>query len=248
MMTEALQPPRPTGLIREVRGVLEFPLLVLRSVELARQPRGHGEPVLVLPGYGAGDASTAILKTYLRLLGYRVSGWHLGRSSGNALDLLPRVLRRILTMSRKSQQPVRVIGWSFGGYLAREAARERPEAIHQVITLGTPVVGGPKYTVAAHAFRRRGVDLDAMAAEIESRNKVLLQTPVTAIYSRADKFVAWEACIDHHGSNVQHIEVRTTHMGFGFSPQVYKIIAQRLADNSHVTTQRSPAKRERHRR
>jgi hypothetical protein len=86
-----------------------------------------------------------------------------------------------------------------------------------------------------------------MAAEIESRNKVLLRTPVTAIYSRADTFVAWEACIDHHGSNVEHVEVRTTHMGFGFSPQVYKIIAQRLADNSHATTQRSPAKRKRRR-
>jgi len=247
MIDVALQPPSATGMIREVRVILEFPLLVLHSVELARQPRGHGEPVLVLPGYGAGDASTAILKTYLRLLGYRVSGWHLGRSSGNALDLLPRVLRRILSMSRKSQQPVRVIGWSFGGYLAREAARERPEAIHQVITLGTPVVGGPKYTVAAHAFHRRGVDLDAMAAEIEARNNILLQTPVTAIYSRADTFVAWEACIDHHGSNVEHVEVRTTHMGLGFSPQVYKIIAQRLADNSHATTQRSPAKRKRRR-
>ncbi|MDP2606807.1 MAG: alpha/beta fold hydrolase [Deltaproteobacteria bacterium] len=247
-MIEALQPPRPTGLIREVRAVLEFPLLVLRSIDLARQPRGHGEPVLVLPGYGAGDGSTAILKTYLRLLGYRVSGWHLGRSSGNVPDLLPRVLRRILSMSRKSQQPVRVIGWSFGGYLAREAARERPEAIHQVITLGTPVIGGPKYTVAASAFYRRGVDLDAMAAEIETRNKILLRTPVTAIYSRGDAFVAWEACIDHHGSNVEHVEVRTTHMGFGFSPQVFKIIAQRLANEVQVGPNPSPSRPRRRRR
>jgi pimeloyl-ACP methyl ester carboxylesterase len=235
-------------MIREVRVFLELPLLVFRAVELACQPRGHGEPVLVLPGYGAGDGSTAILKTYLRLLGYRVSGWHLGRSSGNVPDLLPRVLRRILSMYRKSQQPVRVIGWSFGGYLAREAARERPEAIHQVITLGTPVVGGPKYTVAARAFHRRGIDLDAMAAEIAARNKILLQTPVTAIYSRADTFVAWEACIDHHGSNVEHVEVRTTHMGFGFSPQVYKIIARQLAKEGRAAPQLPVAKRERRRR
>ena len=247
-MIEALQPPHPTGLIREARVVLDCVQLLLRSVELARQPRGHGEPVLVLPGYGSGDGSTAILKTYLRLLGYRVSGWHLGRSSGNVPDLLPRVLWRILHMSRKSQQPVRVIGWSFGGYLAREAARERPDAIRQVITLGTPVVGGPKYTVAARAFYRRGIDLDAMAAEIESRNKILLETPVTAIYSRADAFVAWQACIDRNGANVEHVEVRTTHIGFGFSPEVYKIIAQRLADHGHPNVQRSPSKRERRRR
>ncbi len=236
-------------MIREARVVLECVQLLLRSVELARQPRGHGQPVLVLPGYGAGDGSTAILKTYLRLLGYRVSGWHLGRSSGNVPELLPRVLRRILHMSRKSQQPVRVVGWSFGGYLAREAARERPDAIRQVITLGTPVVGGPKYTIAAHGFYRRGIDLDAMAAEIEARNKILLETPVTAIYSRTDAFVAWQACIDRNGANVEHVEVRTTHIGLGFSAEVFKIIAQRLADNSHpTTTQRSPSKRERRRR
>jgi hypothetical protein len=29
--------------------------------------------------------------------------------------------------------------------------------------------------------------------------------------------------------NVEHVEVRTTHLGLGFSPDVYKIIAQRLA-------------------
>lgn len=246
-MTEALQPPQPAGMIREARVVLEFPLLLLRAVELARQPRGHGEPVLVLPGYGAGDGSTALLKTYLRLLGYRVSGWHLGRSSGNVPDLLPRVLRRVLHMARKFQQPIRVIGWSFGGYLAREAARERPDAIQQVITLGTPVIGGPKYTVFAHAFHRRGVDLDAMAAEIESRNKILLQTPVTAIYSQADTFVAWQACIDRHGANVEHVEVRTTHMGFGFCPQVYKIIAQRLARDNQAASHGSRARRARRR-
>jgi pimeloyl-ACP methyl ester carboxylesterase len=246
-MIDALQPPSPTGVIREARVILEFPKLMLRAAELARQPRGGGEPVLVIPAYGAGDGSTAILKTYLRLLGYRVSGWHLGRSSGNVPDLLPRVLRRIFYMARKFQQPIRIIGWSFGGYLAREAARERPDLVHRVITLGTPVVGGPKYTVIAPQFKRRGIDLDAMAAEIESRNRILLETPVTAIYSRADGIVAWQACIDHHGANVEHVEVRTTHTGFGFSPEVYKIIAQRLADKSPPANQHPPAKRQRRR-
>ena len=245
-MTDALQPPRPAGMIREARVVLEFPRLLLRAVELARQPKGHGEPVLVLPGFGAGDGSTALLKSYLRLLGYRVSGWHLGRNYGNVPELLPRVLKRILSLSRRTDQPVRLIGWSLGGYLAREAARERPDAVHQIITLGTPVIGGPKYTVVARLFHRRGIDIDAMAAEIESRNRILLQTPVTAIYSRADAIVTWQACIDRNGSNVEHVEVRTTHMGFGFSPEVYKIIAQRLADGTQRAIQpAAPGRRRR---
>lgn len=241
-MIELLKPPSRSGIFREARGFLEFPRLLFRAVDLVLQPRGRGEPVLVLPGYGAGDGSTSFLKTYLRILGYRVSGWHLGRNDGNVPDLLPRVIRRVLSMHRRTQERVRLIGWSLGGFIAREAARERPDVIHQVITLGTPVVGGPKYTLLAHRFQRRGIDLDAMEAEIASRNTILLRTRVTALYSRNDAVVAWQACIDRNCENVEHVEVRTTHIGFGFSPQVYKIIAQRLADSSSAACGAAPSR------
>jgi esterase/lipase len=229
-MIKVIEPPPLSGLIRETRGLLELPRLMLRFRDLARQPRGHGQPVLVLPGYRAGDGSTAILKCYLRLLGYQVRGWGLGRNSGDVPDLFPRVLKRISSFAHRTRQQVRLIGWSLGGYLAREAARERPDLIHRVITLGTPVIGGPKYTIVARRFQRCGIDIAAIEAEIELRNQILLRTPVTAIYSRADAVVAWEACIDQNCSEVEHVEVRTTHVGLGFSPEVYKIIAQRLAD------------------
>jgi pimeloyl-ACP methyl ester carboxylesterase len=231
-MVELPQPPTRSGLFREALGFLELLRLLLRIPTLASQPRGRGEPVLVLPGYAAGDASTVILQSYLRLLGYRVRGFGRGKNSGDVPELLARVLKRLVSVSYKADQAVRVVGWSLGGYLAREAARERPDLVQQVITLGTPVVGGPKYTVVAHSFRRRGIDVDAIEAQIESRNRISLTTPVTAIYSRVDAVVAWEACIDRQGLNVVHVEVGTTHLGFGFCPEVYKVIAQRLADGN----------------
>jgi Alpha/beta hydrolase family len=228
-MADILEAPYPSSVIREVRGLLEFPRLLFRFPELARQPRGDGQPVLILPGWGSGDVSTALLKGYLRLLGYRARGWGLGRNKGNVVELLPRILKRVASLGRRTNHKVHLIGWSFGGYLARELARERADLIGHVITLGTPVVGGPKYTVFAKSFQRRGIDVDAIAAAIEIRNKVSMCTPVIAIYSRRDGVVAWQACIDSHGTNVEHIEVYTTHFGFGFSADVYKIIAQRLA-------------------
>jgi hypothetical protein len=228
-MTETIEAPNPSSVFREARTLIELPRLLLRFPELARQPRGNGQPVLLLPGYGSSDLSTALLKGYLRMLGYRARGWGLGRNNGNATELLPRILKRAAFLARRSQHKVHLIGWSFGGYLARELARERADLIGHVFTLGTPVVGGPKYTVLAKSFRRRGIDVEAIAAAIELRNKISMCTPVVAIYSRRDGVVAWKACIDNHGSNVEHIEVRTTHFGFGFSPEVYKIIAQRLA-------------------
>jgi hypothetical protein len=53
--------------------------------------------------------------------------------------------------------------------------------------------------------------------------------PVTAIYTRTDNVVAWEACIDPDNPHVEHVEVRTSHSGLGFNPEVFRIVARRLA-------------------
>jgi len=228
-MRDEIQAPEPIGLLREARGLLELPRLLLESPRLARQPKGRGQPVLVLPGFGAGDASTAVLRAYVRYLGYRPRGWGLGRNTGDVPVLLERVLAQLERIAAEERQSVALIGWSLGGVLAREAARERPAAARQVITLGSPVVGGPKYTAAAGFYRRQGIDLDAIEAEVEARNRQPFTTPVTAIYSRSDGVVAWRACIDPYAAQVEHVEVEATHLGLGFSPRVYEIIAKCLA-------------------
>ena len=227
----SFEPPRRPDLwrlARESQALREFPRLAWNLPDLARKPRGDGAPVLVFPGFGTGDGSTLVLRGFLRGLGYRVRGWGLGRNDGNVPELIPRVADLV---ARTAEQvgPVRLVGWSLGGYLAREAARERPEAVDRVVTLGTPVVGGQKYTVAAGFYLSRGYDLDEIEAEVKERNAVPLETPVTAVYSRSDAVVSWEACIDRDSPGVEHVEVESTHVGLGFSPDVYRIVADRLA-------------------
>jgi len=226
---EKIIPPSPIGLIREGLGLVELAKFLWRFPDLARQPRGNGETVLVLPGYGTDDLITTALRTYLKYLGYLPLGWGLGRNDGRVRDLVGKILKRVAAEYRRTGRPVKLIGWSLGGFMAREVARERPDRVERIITLGSPVVGGPKYTVVAGNYRKMGYDLDAIAAEIEKRNQVPLDVPVTAIYSKRDYVVAWQACIDRVSGNVEHIEVRTTHLGLGFSPDVYRIIARRLA-------------------
>jgi len=221
--------PTPLGWLREGLGLLELPRLFLRFPELARQPRGHGEPVMVLPGYAAGDASTLVLRQYLRFLGYGVRGWGLGVNSGDVGALLPRVLRRVDRLASASGEAVRLIGWSLGGVLARETAREAPGIVRRVITLGSPIVGGPKYTAVAVFYRSQGVDLDAIEAAIEARDATPIRVPITAIHSRADGVVAWQACIDRRSPDVENLEVSATHLGLGFAADVYRLIAERLA-------------------
>jgi hypothetical protein len=221
--------PTPLALLREALWPLELPRLALAAPDLARLPRGSGEPVMVLPGFATGDASTFALQAYLRLLGYRVRGWGLGVNLGDVPALVPRVMERVERLAAEAAAPVRLVGWSLGGVLARETARERPDLVRRVVTLGSPVVGGPKYTAVGSVYRARNVDLDLLEAEIEARNAVPIRVPVTAIYSRSDGVVAWQACLDRHSPDVEHVEVDSTHIGLGFAADVYRIVADRLA-------------------
>ncbi len=199
--------PGPASLLREGLGFLELPRLLLRAPELSRLARGSGQPVMVLPGFATTDASTLVLQAYLRLLGYRVRGWRMGVNTGRLATLLPRVLRRVARTAELAGEPVRLVGWSLGGVLAREAARERPELVRRVITLGSPIVG----------------------SRLEAREATPIRVPITAIWSRADGIVPWQACIDRRSPDVENIEVGATHIGLGFSPDVYRLIAERLA-------------------
>lgn len=224
-----LEPPEPGNLGREAQVLLEVPRLLLRLPGLRRQPRAAGDPVLVVPGFGASDASLWALRRYLGSLGYRVRGWGLGRNNGNVPDLIPRVVERTAALAERTGASVNLVGWSLGGTLSREVARERPDLVRQVITLGTPVIGGPRYTVAAGYYERQGYDLGEIESYVDERNRTPIEVPITAIYSRRDAIVAWGACIDRLSADVEHIEVKTSHLGLTLSPEVYRLVAERLA-------------------
>jgi len=206
------------------RGALSLPAL-------ARVPRGSGDPVLVFPGYTVGDASTLVLRGVLRALGHDARGWGIGRNRGDVPKLVPPLVRLSERVARETRRPLRIVGWSLGGVLAREVARERPELVARVVTLGSPVVGGPKYTAAGRMYQQRGADLDAIEAAVAERERAHpLRVPVTAIYSRRDGIVSWRACIDQINDGVEHVEVSSTHSGLGFHPEVLAIVARRLAE------------------
>jgi pimeloyl-ACP methyl ester carboxylesterase len=224
-----LTPPAPGSYIGEIASLFELPRLLLRAPELLQLQSGVAGPVMVLPGFGAGDASTALLRGFLRRIGFDAHGWNLGRNHGDVEALLDPVRCAVVALAQRSGAPVQLIGWSLGGVLARETARDAPAAVRQVITFGTPVVGGPKYTLVGSRYAALGFDLDALEATVARRHQQPIAAPVTAIFSRADGIVAWRACIDPWTPDVEHVEVSSTHLGLGFDPDVYRIVATRLA-------------------
>ena len=225
-----LKAPSLMTLAGESLTLFELPRLFAASPALARERRGSGEPVLVLPGLGASNYSTTLLRGYLSWLGYNVQGWNQGRNRGNVPDMLPRVADQLRSLHARTGSKVHVVGWSLGGVLAREAARDYPDTVRQVVTLGSPLVGGPKYTSMGALYKKRGVDLDEIEATIAARESTPISVPVTSIYSKRDGIVGWQASIDRHTANMEHIEVGATHLGLGISPDVFRILARKLAN------------------
>lgn len=226
-----LRPPARWELLRETRVVVEYVGLKLELRRLiAAARRGGGEPIVVVPGFATDDSWTARLRGFLAAIGYDALGWGLGRNRGDVAKLIPAVIARTGRVADERGAKVRLIGWSLGGYLVREAARERPDLVDRVVTLGAPVVGGPAYTASAPMYLRRGYDLGAIEAAVLAREQSPITVPVFALFSRADGVVAWRACIDRFANpRIEHHEVLASHLGMVSSPRVFERVAELLA-------------------
>ena len=226
-----ISPPSRLATWLEIRAPLDWASLLFRAPHLARAPRGDGRPVLLVPGYRTDESSMRPLGRYLGFLGYDVYDWGLGRNNGQVDTYMHRVGERATEiLGATGGRSVTVIGWSLGGVIAREAARLYPDAVREVITMGTPIVGGPKYTAVAGQFAKiAGIDLDEFEREVHERNSIGIQQPITAIYSRSDGVVGWRACVDTYNKHARNIEVNSSHFGIGANSRVWQLIADVLA-------------------
>src|SRR5262250_910225 len=142
-MSTAIAPSPPSliyALSEPGRFFLEINRLLLLHPLLRQARHGDGHPVMVLPGFLAADGSTAALRHYLSGWGYDTHGWGLGRNFGlrrTDPDFENRLAERVGAMVRRAGRKVSLVGWSLGGVLARELARNCPEHVRSVITLGS---------------------------------------------------------------------------------------------------------------
>lgn len=216
------------ALLGEVRLPAHLLHLAIKLPTLLKQKTGKGQPIYVLPGYLTSDRSTVILRRFLTWHGYKVYGWGLGINRGGSINLLQKIATQLKEIFSQRKERITLIGWSLGGFMAREIARDFPELIAQVITLGAPSHGGPQNT--AFEKRTRTMQTQPKTSPIMTeRKKRPITIPITSIYSKSDRVVAWQASRDednrHH---VTHFEVNSSHAGLGFHPAVYKIILETL--------------------
>ena len=104
---------------------------------VADNRRGSRCPVMVLPGFLGGDDSTLILRRFLTRLGYTTLPWLQGQNTGQ-MELLDGAIRRFYKAHQVYGEKIALVGQSLGGIYAREIAREFPDAVRCVVTLGSP--------------------------------------------------------------------------------------------------------------
>jgi triacylglycerol lipase len=128
--------------LAETRCVLELSRLLTDPVFAGRDvAHGDGRPVVLVPGFLAGDQTLTVIAGWLRRIGYRprVCGFIANVTcSDRALD---RVERRIETVARLHGRRVAVIGHSRGGHYARALAAGRPDLVSHAISLGADLQG-----------------------------------------------------------------------------------------------------------
>ena len=212
------------------RALFEFASFLALRPALSLLPRGDGHPVLVLPGFLASDKSTIPLRNLLVDLGYDAVGWDLGRNIQITTARVEAMGDALNTLAKRTGRKVSVIGWSLGGLLARELAKLHPEAVRQVISLGSPLTGDRGISKVGRIFEA----LNGPVPEIQRRGRFTdLESPPpvpsTSVFTKSDGVVHWRGSIQPEGPERENVEVLASHIGLGVNPTVMWLIANRLA-------------------
>jgi pimeloyl-ACP methyl ester carboxylesterase len=230
--TTHVEAPSPFLTALEVRAVAERGAMTAALPLLHRLPRGDGHPVLVLPGFVASDRSTAPLRRLLRELGYAPFGWKLGQNLGPTPEIVRGMMDRFERIAERHGRTVSVVGWSLGGIYGRELARRYPDAVRQVVTLGSPIHMRPGDRSAAsrswETLRHRH-DPAVLDRSIPEMERPPLRVPATSVYTRSDGIVHWTTCLIESTPTTENVEVHGSHCGLGFNPWSVYVVADRLA-------------------
>jgi len=219
--------------LTEVRAVLEVAtFFAYRSLLKKMSPEGDGHTVFTLPPFMSDDKFMSPMRKYLQSLGYDASGWELEQNTGFDDDKFKLLANKISRVSSKTGKKISLIGHSLGGIYARLLAHEIPDAVRQVIYLGTPFNISDEQSVDL-PIRRIYEKVNPTGQHSEMMqftvDKGATPMPSTAIYSEGDGFVPWRFCVDEEDDVTENIRVSGSHTGLPFNLPVLFAVADRLS-------------------
>lgn len=244
LLADGFTPPRVSAVLREGSVLTEAGRYAVRSLGERRSrwgtPYTHrlaeraSDPVVLVPGFLAGDGTLRLMAASLRRQGFRTYRSHIHANVGCTVSAALQLEARLEAIAGRRGSRVQVVGHSLGGMIARGLAVRRPDLVSGIVTLGSPMLapGAHHRSLAASVdvlvrLSRAGVpglmSEDCVAGGCarqsfdESRLPVPDDVAFTAIYSKRDGIVDWKACVDPMAVPV---EVRTSHVGMAVDPRV----------------------------
>jgi triacylglycerol lipase len=230
--------------LAETRGWFELARLlsdpVLYGVGV---PRGDGRPVMLMPGFLAGDQTLSVIAAWLRRIGYRPHFCGFIANAGCSDRTIDRLERRIEGLWESHGRRVALIGHSRGGHFARALAARRPDRVSHAVSMGADLqglLGASTPTLLAVGVARRVVHASGRARRDTcltlhcgcrfshdfARPFPSEQVRLTSIYSKGDGVVHWQCQVVPHADCV---EVTGSHIGLIFNRKVYRAVGEALA-------------------
>jgi pimeloyl-ACP methyl ester carboxylesterase len=201
-----------------------------------RLPQGDGHPVLFFPGFLTTDGYTSSLRERATEAGFKTYSWEGGFNLGLDAETAEHVARRLHEVyAENGGRKVSLVGYSLGGLYARELAREFPDMVRSVVTLGTPFgrmddtsQASPLPVDKIIRFFTRDSVHDAQA-DIGARCLTPPPVPTTSIYSLNDGVAEWQASLNPKAKQAENIEVYGSHLGMTVNPLTIAVVIDRLA-------------------
>lgn len=228
---------------RETRVGLELASLLRDPVFRGDGVRdGRGQPILLIPGFLAGDDSLALMTRWLRSTGHYAKRAGIRMNVDCSEAAVQRLEEKLECLVERQGQRAAIIGQSRGGHFARVLARRRPDLVGGIITLGSPLteplaihplVRAQVYAVGALGsvgirglFRHSCLWGDCCTAFWDDADAPFPKAVrFLSVYSRSDGVVRWRACLDPHA---EHLEIRASHCGMGMNPEAWRAVAVEL--------------------
>jgi triacylglycerol lipase len=231
-------------------------MLGLEAVSLLRDPifggagveAGDGQPVLLIPGFLAGDDSLALMSSWLERTSHRPRRAGIRVNADCAAKHVDRLTAELERLAAAERRPIAIVGQSRGGLYARVLAVRRPELVSGIVTLGSahldPRAVHPLVSLQARALSWLGsLGAPGLLSDRCYRGECCaavireLAAPFpsgvgfVSVYSLADGIVDWRACLD---SAAECVEVESSHCGMGAHPRAYRVIAKALPEFREV--------------
>jgi len=234
----------PPPMQREAGALLEWRALrrdpVWRHEGVAAAPP---QPVALVPGFLAGDASLDALTGWLRRGGHRTARVGIRMNVGCSSALIDRLEERVERHAERCGGPVTVVGQSRGGVLARGLAMRRPDLVSRLVTLGSPMVEplavhplllvqvgalGALGSLGVPGLFNQACFRGSCCADFRRQAYERLPDGVrhVSVYSRSDGIVDWRSCLVR---GAEHAEVPGTHFGMALNRHVYRLLGAELA-------------------